>query len=356
MKIRNKKIVRTLKSVSAACAALLAFSACSNGAEDAKGAVIEEKIVRVHVQTVEPQTFVQRITLTASAKADKEVTIASETLGRVSKIGFEKGDQVKEGQPLIWLEDSTLRAEIAQAEVDKNIAALDYRKFKALADKNANVSQFQLEQSRLRLEASRARLTALSTRLSKLTIKAPISGHVVTRETEVGAIVSPGLPLSRIVSIRPIKVLTGIPEVAIADFSIGKEAVITFDAYPDREYKGKVGYLSPEVNRKTRIFNCELTLPNENMTILPEMSAKVTFIRKTLSGSILIPQTAVLELTDGHAVFVVDKGNVARLRKVGIEDTAGEMALVISGVKAGDRLVTLGQRSLIEGDRVEVVE
>ena len=88
--------------------------------------------------------------------------------------------------------------------------------------------------------------------------------------------------------------------------------------------------------------------------ILPEMSAKVTFIKRAIENAIMIPQTAALEVAEGHAVFLVTKAGVAQKRKIEIADNANEMALVANGLSAGETLVTSGQRSLVDGDKVEV--
>jgi len=337
------------------------MAGCSKGASEtaekkaAQHTAAGRKAVRVKAQAIEPRTFVQKIKLVAAAKAYKEVVIGAELPGRVVKIGFEKGDLIKEGQPLVWLDDRQARADIAQAGADRDLAALDYRKLKALADKKADVSEFALDQARLRLAAADARMQGLDVMLDKLTIRAPFSGLMASRGVELGAMVSPGQPLARLATLNPIKLSTGIPETAISDFSLGKEASIVFDSYPSKERKGKITYLAPEVDQRTRTFECELELANPDRKIKPEMSAKVTFVRKEMKDSILIPQEAVLELSDGHAVFVVENG-VARQKKVKIEDMADEMAQVSSGVSVGDMLVTLGQRGLIDGDRVVVSE
>lgn len=347
------KVARTQLLTAALMSAVLA-AGCSGGPEANESPKAERKVVLVKVERVTQRVFSQKLTLTGSALADREVDVAPETMGRVAGIGFEKGRGVKAGAAMVRLDDATTRARLDQARADRELAALDYKKLSALAEMNADVSEFELDKARISLDAAVARLKALDVELDKLTIRAPISGLVVNRAVEVGAIVSPGQPLARIVSVKPIKTRTGIPETAIADFSIGKRATIVFDAFPDRIYEGAITYLSPEVDRNARIFDCELELPNGDMAILPEMSAKVTFVRKTLEDSVLIQQTSIVEMADGHAVFVVEEGSVARLRRVEIGDVSEEMALVSSGLEAGDTLVTLGQRDLIDGDLVEI--
>ncbi|MGK7346117.1 MAG: efflux RND transporter periplasmic adaptor subunit [Candidatus Nitrospinota bacterium M3_3B_026] len=335
----------------------LLFAACSAGAGDG----VEEKAAPgagdarlVNVMAVKPRTFRKEMTLMGTVRADREVVIAPEAPGRVVRIGFEKGGGVEAGQPLVWLDAAEIEARIAQAEAERDLAALDHDKLKALAGRRANVSEYQLEQARLGLKAAEARLSGLRVARGNMTVRAPFAGMIAARDVEKGAIVSPGQPLGRLIAIDPVKIETGAPETSIADFSIGKDATVRFDAFPEEAHTGKVSYIAPEINPMTRVFDMEVELGNKAMRILPEMSARVTFVRKEIAGAVLIPQDVILELPEGHAVFVVEEG-VARKRMVTIDDMAGEEALIGSGAAPGDILVTAGGRGLTDGDRVRIM-
>ncbi len=339
------------------CALLIiALSSCANESSTAPVAVAEKKVTRVRTVQIKPEMFTSKLTLTAEAKADKDAIISSEVLGRVVKVGFDKGMKVKEGDTIIWLDDSTLKADITQAKADLSLLELDFKKMELLSERNANVSKYQLEKARLTRDVAESRYQALEVKRKKYRIKAPVTGVVASRNVENGAITSPGAELGRVVSNNPIKIVIGVPESVLSDFALGKEATIVFDAYPDNTYQGTVSYKSAEINRKSRVFLCEIELPNDDDKILPEMSAKVTFIRKAIPGSILIPQTAVLEQATGHSVFIVDGKDIARYRKIEIDDSSDEMVLVGSGLATGEKLVITGQRNLIDGDTVEVAE
>ncbi len=331
-------------------AALLLLQVCATQTSFASDL---KKRVRVKVMDIKPSTFSQKLILPASAKASKEVNISTEIAGRVVKIGFEKGDFINEGTPLLWLDDNAIKAELAGAMAQKELAELDYRKLKTLSERKANVSEFELEKARLNVTVATARIEGITDTRNKSVVKAPFSGRIVTRNIEVGAIVSPGFIVSRMVSTIPIKIRVGVPETALADFAIGKNGSLLFDAYPGKTQEGKITFISPEVNERDRTFDCELTLPNRNGAIYPEMSARVTFIRKKIENSTLIPQTAIIELADGHAVFVVE-GEIARQKRIETSDNSEEMALVSSGLKAGERLVIVGQRGLLDGDLVKI--
>jgi membrane fusion protein (multidrug efflux system) len=353
---KNKKLRIKAASILIAAVTAALFVSCSRGgkAEPPRQAE-EKKAVKARVMTLEPRDFTKRLTLSGSSKASSEVTVAAEAGGRIARIGFEKGDRVKAGAPLAWLDDSSAKAELAQAEAGRDLAALEHRKLKALEERKAGVSEFQLEQARLNLNSAEARVAAVKALLTKFIVNAPISGVLVTREVETGAIIAPGQPISRLISTDPMKIAAGMPEMAIADFHSGLTATARFDAFPEREYEGKITFISPAVNSVTRTFDMEVTIWNHDAKIFPDMSAKVEFPWRHVKNAMLIPQSATVELTDGHAVFVVD-GGVARQRRVELEDVSGDMALVKSGVKAGDVLVVTGQRSMVDGDLVEISE
>lgn len=332
------------------------FVACSRGGKaEPPGKAEEKKAVKVRVLTLEPGDFTKKLTLSGSSKALNEVIVAVEAGGRVTRLAFEKGDRVKAGSPLAWLDDSSVKAELAQAEAGRDMAALEHRKLKALEERKAGVSEFQLEQARLNLNAAEARVAAVKSFMGKLVVNAPISGVLVTRDVEIGAVIAPGQPISRLITTDPIKISAGMPEMAIADFRPGQTALARFDAFPEREYEGKITFISPAVNPATHTFDMEVTIKNQDGKIFPNMSAKVEFPWRHVKNAILIPQSATVELSDGHAVFVVE-GGVARQRRVEMEDASGDTALVKSGVKAGDALVVTGQRSMVDGDVVEITE
>lgn len=341
--------------IAVAVTAGLSVSCSGGGKAEPPRKAEGKKAVKARVVTLEPRDFTKKLTLSGSSKATSEVTVAAEAGGRVMRLAFEKGDRVKAGAQLLWLDDSSAKAELAQAEAGRDMAALEYRKLKALEERKAGVSEFQLEQARLNLSVAEARAASVRAFMGKLVIAAPISGVLVTRDVEVGAVIAPGQPISRLITTNPIKVIAGIPEMAIADFRPGQTAIARFDAFPGREHEGKVTFISPAVNPVTRTFDIEVTIANHDGKIFPDMSAKVEFPWRELKNAILIPQSSTVELADGHAVFVVE-GGVARQRRVEMEDVSGETALVKSGVKAGDRLVVTGQRSMVDGDLVEVAE
>lgn len=332
------------------------FVSCSGGGKAEPPRQAEgKKAVKARVMTIEPRDFTKKLTLSGSSRASSEVTVAAEAGGRITRLAFDKGDHVKAGAPLAWLDDSTAKAELAQAEAGRDMAALEHKKLKALEERRAGVSEFQLEQARLNLNSAEARVATVKSFMAKLVVNAPMPGTLVTRDVEIGAVIAPGQPISRLIATDPIKIIAGMPEMAIADFHPGQTATARFDAFPGKEYEGKITFVSPAVNPVTRTFDMEVTIKNHDGKIFPDMSAKVEFPWRRVENAMIIPQSATVELSDGHAVYVVE-GGVAKQRRVAMEDVSGDMALVKSGVKAGDVLVVTGQRSMVDGDVVEISE
>ena len=335
----------------------LAAGGCSGKGETKAAAEIQDKkIILVKLMEIKPQVFEQNLTLSASARPSKEVVVSSEVIGRVEKTAFEKGEYVKEGEPLLWLDAASMKAQRGQAVIDRDLARLDYEKQKALQERGGSVSSYTLERAKLIMDSADARVRGIETALAKYIINAPISGVAAGKEVETGSVTSPGMLITRILAVDPIKVVAGAPESAMADFTLGKKAQITIDAYPERKWEGKVTFIAPEVNKSARVVDIEISLPNPGRVILPEMAAKVSVARKAIAGAILAPQNAILELAGGHAVFVVGQDKVARQRVVEVSGYSAGQALIKAGLEVGDRLVILGQRELIDGDTVEIRE
>lgn len=235
-------------SLAVALVASLFTPSCSG--EEAPAAAVERKVVRVKVATVAPSLFRQKLTLPGAAKAWAEVTVTSEVGGKVASLRFDKGDRVKKGALLVRLDDRIVAAETAQARALRDMAQLEVDKLEALAEAEGDVSPFELDNRRLTLAQAQARLDGAEATLTHYKVVAPFAGVAVSRPLEIGAVAPPGAELTRIVATDPMKIAVGVPETAIADFTVGKKATVVFDAFPDQRYEGKVIFLSPKSIRK----------------------------------------------------------------------------------------------------------
>ena len=160
------------------------------------------------------------------------------------------------------------------------------------------------------------------------------------------------------VDLDPVKVVAGVPERYAADVHAGAEADVTFDVLPGQTFKAKIGYVGATVDPRNRTFPIEVVVRNTKALIKPEMVASVSVARRDLAGAVVVPQDALVRVENGYVVFVAEdsaNGTVARVRPVQIGPTQRNEVVVESGLQAGDRLIVVGQKSVAEGDRVNIV-
>ncbi|MFW2332124.1 MAG: efflux RND transporter periplasmic adaptor subunit [Nitrospinota bacterium] len=290
------------------------------------------------------------------AIANKELPVSSLVSGKVLEVKFEKGSSVKRGSTLITIDDAEIKAQKNQLKSKVALAKLEYDKLKALHDLDAAVSEFSIQTAKLKLEDTQFSLETINEVLKKYQITAGISGVAVDRHVEQGEIITVGQVVTKILNLDPIKVRVGVPEQEISNIELKQRAKVSFDSLSNKKSVGVITYISPEIDSKSQTFVVEVTVENKDHSIVPNMSSKVMFSGKLLKDVISIPQTAILELPDEHAVFIVDKSNKAKQVTVEVEDHMEEDALISSGLKENDMLVIKGHRSLVDGDPLLVVE
>jgi RND family efflux transporter MFP subunit len=175
---------------------------------------------------------------------------------------------------------------------------------------------------------------------------------------DVGAMMSPGGVIARVVDLDPIKVFAGVPERYAADVHVGDEAVLSFDALGGGTHTARIRFVGATVNPQNRTFPIEVGLPNPDGMIKPQMVANMAVTRRALQDVIVVPQESLVRVEDGYVVFVVaERGGaqVAEQRPVVLGPTRRNLVVVEDGVVEGERLIVVGHRSVAAGDRVNVV-
>jgi len=316
------------------------------------------RVVNVEVDTVGLEEFTEIIQLTGTVQASQDVTISAEESGVVREILVEKGNRVWAGQPIFRLEDDLLRAQVDQARAVAQLAEETWERRRRLYEEDQVGSELVYLEAKYSAEQAAANLRLLEARLERTVIKAPIEGILDSREIEVGTMVAAGTRVARIVDNDPVEIHAGVPERYAPDVETGAGASVTFDVLPGEEFGGQISYVGAVVNPRNRTFAVELVLPNPGGAIKPEMVANLALVRRANQNAIVIPQEALVRTEDGFIVFVVEdgpQGPVARAREVDVGPAQRNQVMIRSGLETGDRLVVVGQLSVAEGDRVNLV-
>jgi HlyD family secretion protein len=324
----------------------------------------------------------------------RRATIAAKITGRVTGVFFDEGTHVAENQLLATLDDSDVRkaltaakadydaskAAIADYEVQLKNARIQLRRAEQLqsagvqtqeqldnARTNADSLQAKIALAQSQVISSEARIQEAQQAVDNCTIRAPYTGIVVSKDAQVGEMVSPvsagggftRTGIATIVDMNSNEIEVDVNESYIARVQPGQPVTAVLDAYPDWEIPSRVRTIIPSADRQKATVKVRVSFLKLDPRILPDMGIKVTFLgaeQKKPSGAaptVLIPQTAVRDDNGKTIVFLVKDDKVER-RAVTLGGNRGSDREVIAGVTAGDTLVVKGPGNLRDGQNVEV--
>jgi RND family efflux transporter MFP subunit len=341
-------------------AVVLSAVGCGPSTGGAEEGAREEfvRVINVETQTLEPQQFVEEIRLTSVAAANQDVYLAAEESGVIREIYVDRGSRVGLGDSIAKIDDRVLAAQVAQARAAAELAAQTWERRRRLWEDDRVGSEIAYLEARFQAEQSAASLTALEERLARTVIRAPFAGVLDERLVDVGAMVSPGTPVARLVDLDPIKVIAGVPERYAADIRVGEGATLQFAALDGTPYTARIRYVGATVNPENRTFPIEVSLPNPNGLVKPQMVADMAVTRSTVEGAIVVPQDALIRVESGYVVYVAADRNgevVAEARDVLLGPARRNLVVIEDGVHAGDQLIVVGHKEVEDGDRIRIV-
>lgn len=343
-------------AVVAIAAAACGSAQAENGEASAADAYV--RVINVEVASVQPARFVEEIRLTSVAMANQDVLVAAEESGVIRELFADRGDRVATGEAIAKIDDRVLSAQVAQARAAADLAQQTWDRRKRLWEEERVGSEIAYLEARYAAEQSAASLASLEERLDRTVVRAPFDGVLDERHVDVGAMVSSGDPIGRLIDLNPIKVFAGVPERYAADVNVGDEAVLQFEALGSDSHTASIRYVGSAVDPQNRTFPIEVVLPNPGGRIKPQMVANMAVTRRAVDDAIVLPQDALVRVEDGYVAFVAverDGVEVAEVRPVTLGPTRRNLVVAESGIQAGDRLIVVGQKAVEDGDRINIV-
>jgi multidrug efflux system membrane fusion protein len=344
-----------------------------------------EKIVTpVRVRLVEQRTELAGARYSGTVEPGTRVDVAFKVGGYVRELcqiksggttrKIQEGDFVTKGTVLAVVRESEYvqhvgagEAGLAEASAAERQAKLDFDRTEKLTASNS-VAKVELEAEGTRLETARARVEGAKSRileaklaLADCTVRAPIDGVVLKRPIEVGSLVAPGSVGFVIADTKSVKIVFGAPDRLVEKLKPGGSMGVAFDAVPGN-FEGTITRIAPSADPKSRVFEIEATIPNPKDELRVGMIAKLVVPEGSLKeASLALPLTAVVRSPRdprGFSVFVVEtqgSRDVARQRDVKLGDVVGNAVIVVDGLKAKERVVSMGATLLNDGEPVNVI-
>ena len=329
----------------------------------------------------------------------RRATVAAKITGRVTGVFFDEGNNVKEGQLLATLDDSDVQkslnaakadrdsseAAIADLQVQLKLAEIQLRRVKGLVEAkvqteealdNASASVDSLKAkvalAKQQVAAAETRIAQAQQAVDNCTIRAPFAGRIVSKDAQVGEMVSPisagggftRTGIATIVDMKSNEIEVDVNEAYIAKVKERQKVEAKLDAYPEEKdkYSAHVRTVIPSADRQKATVKVRISFDKLDDKILPDMGVKVAFLedeapKKKDSNAVvakaIIPLSAVHKEGDSRYVLLVKNEAVER-RGVTLGTERGTDVDVLAGVSPGDSLVVKGPESLKDGQGVEI--
>jgi len=295
-----------------------------------------------------------------SLRAMRGVDISNELAGMVDEIHFSSGDDVKGGTLLLTLRAADDIAKLHTLQANARLAKINYdRDVKQLAVQA--VSQAVVDSDSANLASDEAQVAEQQAVVDKKFIKAPFSGHLGIRNVDQGQYLNSGTAIVTLQQLDTLYLDFYLPQQSISDLKVGETISAKNDAYPGRDFKGVIAAVNPRVDVATRNIQIRAELENADHKLLPGMFATADIKVGSSTDFVTLPQTAITYNSFGDTVFLVQQGEKDEKGKpkltvtqsfIKTGETRGDQVEILSGVKAGDVVVTSGQIKLHNGSPV----
>jgi multidrug efflux system membrane fusion protein len=276
--------------------------------------------------------------------------------GRVAKILFTPGGQVRAGQLLVQLNDAPEQGDLERLTAQRaNAKALLERTRRLLPQQAA--TQEQLEQAQAAFDQASGDLRRAQAVLEQKRIKAPFDGVLGIRRVNLGQFVRAGDALVSLTDSRTLFANLTLPETALPMLQRNQQVALSVDAYPGRVFQGRLSTIEPQIGSDTRTVRLQATIDNADGALTPGMFVNGKVALPALTDAITVPETAITYSTHGDSVFVVrpaEKGDGFTAQQVFVKAGERQDGLVVieTGLAPGDKVVTSGQLRLYTGAAV----
>jgi len=369
----------TLLRTLSAFAIVAVMAACSAGSKDSKtkleelkkqrsdievqirkletelGESAPEKAVKtkdVAVTELIPRAFDHYVQTQGSVEAVDNIQVSAKMPGVVTVVYAREGQVVKKGDVLAQIDNSIIVSNINELKSSIELAKTVYERQKNLWDQKIG-TEVQYLQAKNNKESLEKRLATLNEQLDMTKIKSPIDGSVDKVDVKIGQNAAPGQPAFRVVSFDRLKINANVSEAYVVDIKVGNKSMISFTDI-ERRLEAKVTFVGKTINQLSRTFPVEVELPSYT-DLRPNMTCVLKVVFETAPNAMVVPVNVVQDINDQKVVYIAanDGNRVVARRKVveviGIYDNKAQ----ITGLTAGDKVVTFGYQGLNDGEAIK---
>ncbi len=320
---------------------------------------VQKRLPLVTAIPLKEEVFNHYLELQGSVATKQNIVLYPEYSGILEQIYVKKGQQVKKGQLLARISDGGLSQQLAQLQIQANLAKTTFERQERLWNKKIG-SEIQYLQAKSNYEAQQKAIDQLASQLAKTTIKAPFSGTIDDIITEQGMVAAPGAtPIIRLVNLENMYVEASVPEKYLPTITTKRTVSVYFPVLGET-IETKIRQVGNYIDPNNRTFTIEVDIPNEERNVKPNLTAKLKINDYTNAKAVLIPQNIIIENALGDQyVYITNEPNqngeaTAKRTTITTGKTQGDLIEVLSGITHGSLVINEGARSVQDGQLVEI--
>lgn len=329
---------------------LLSYTSCNQHKKEHKEQVKHLVTSPIKMDTIITKDYVCQI------HSIRHIELRALEKGYLQKISVDEGQTVKKGQPMFKIMPNVYQAELQRAEAEADVAKIEYKNTKLLADKNV-VSSNELAMSKANFEKANAEVTMAKTHLGFTDVKAPFDGIMDHLHVREGSLLDEGELLTTLSDNSKMWVYFNVPEAEYLDYITDghkddrTEVSLLMANNKEFNHKGIVETIEGEFNNETGNIAFRATFPNPDK-ILRHGETGSILMKVPLVDALIIPQKATFEVLDKKFVFVLDKDNVIQQREIFISAELPHLFVVEKGLSENDKVLLEGIRLVKEGEQI----
>lgn len=315
----------------------------------------------VSIAEAKSEVIPNLLTAVGDLAAVHQVNVTSDVGGRITGIMFEAGSTVKSGSPLVQLFDAPDQGDLASFKAQAVVAQLSLDRAKQLAAKQFG-PQATVDQAQAAYDQAIAGISKTEALISQKLVRAPFDGELGVRHVEVGQFLTAGTQIVTLTDLSMLYANFTVTEKQSAQLQVGQSVRVVVDAYPKRNFEGKITAIEPQISTDTRNIHVQATIANPDRILKPGMFTTTTVVMPDKPAVVTVPETAVDYTLYGDSVFLLtekktDDGKTSLTAVRTFVRTGNRIegrTEILSGVKPGDRVVAVGQLKLQSGAAVAI--
>lgn len=315
----------------------------------------------VSIAEAKSEVIPNLLTAVGDLAAVHQVNVTSDVNGRITDIMFTAGASVKSGTPLVQLFDAPEQGDLANFKAQATVAQLSLDRAKQLAARQFG-PQATVDTAQAAFDQAQAGIAKTEAIISQKLVRAPFDGELGTRRVEVGQYLTAGTQIVSLTDLSQLYANFTVTEKDSAALKVGQTVRIKVDAYPGRDFEGKITTIEPQIATDTRNIRVQATIANPDRILKPGMFSTTTVVLPEKPAVVTIPETSVDYTLYGDSVFLITekkaddgKTSLTAVRTfVQAGNRIGGRAEILKGLKPGDRVVAVGQLKLQSGAAVTI--